>query len=165
MLHDPQDRGGGNKRCYLSKKWKHEFTEHYRKKKKNIFAGKSDLKSAFHILGLSRCSWKWLVMKAMHPVTGEWKFFVDKRLPFGASISCSHFQRFSDALQHLIEYRASAPRRITNYLDDFLFIAKTIARCNQLISEFQNSVKSLTYQFQWRKLNGQPNLLCFLAFC
>ena len=50
-------------------------------------------------------------MKAQDPLTGEWKYFIDKCLPFGSSISCSHFQRFSNALQHLIEWGAQAQGR------------------------------------------------------
>ena len=75
-------------------------------------------------------------MKAQDPITGEWRYFIDKCLLFGASISCSHFQHFSDALQHLIKWRTGAFNRITNYLDDFLFIALTVLRCNNLIQEF-----------------------------
>ena len=63
---------------------------------------------------------------------------IDKCLPFGASISCAIFQRVSDALKHLIEARASAQDMLTNYLDDFLFIALTLIRCNYLIQEFLN---------------------------
>ena len=77
-------------------------------------------------------------MKAQNPATGEWVYFVDKCLPFGASISCAIFQRFSDALKHLIEYRARAPGSITNYLDNFLFVALMLMRCNYLIQEFLN---------------------------
>ena len=60
---------------------------------------KPDLKSAFRILGLNPESFKWLVLKACHPITGELSYFIDKCLPFGSSISCVHFQRFSNALK------------------------------------------------------------------
>ena len=92
------------------------------KKMKPIFASKSDLKSAFHVLGLSRSSWKWLVMKAQDLKTGSWMFFIDKCLPFGSSISCAHFQHFSNALHHLIEHRLQMKRRVTNYLDNFCLL-------------------------------------------
>ena len=76
-------------------------------------------------------------MRARNPVTKEWMFFVDKCLPFGASISCALFQRFLDALKHLNEYQSKTNKDdITNYLDDFLFIAVTLCRCNQLIDNF-----------------------------
>ena len=72
---------------------------------KPVYAGKSDLKSAFHLLPLSHSSYKWVVMKAQNPETLEWFYFMDKCLPFGVSISCSHFQRFSNELKYLAEHR------------------------------------------------------------
>ena len=101
-----------------------------------IYLGKTDVQSAFRILGLSKKSWPWLIMKAEHPVTGETFFFIDKCLPFGVSISCSHFQCFSNALKHLIEFRTRTKRRVMNYLDDFLFVAISMLRCNFMIKEF-----------------------------
>ena len=99
-----------------------------------VFA-KSDLKSAFHILGIlpgHRC---FLVMMAKHPLTGKTYFFVDKCLRFGATISCSHFQRFSNALKEIVEGVANQTMLtfITNYLDDFLFVYYTICGCNKMV--------------------------------
>ena len=101
-----------------------------------MVADKSDLKSAFRILGLSPDSWPWLIMRAQDLSTGEWKFFVDKCLLFGASISCALFQRFSDVICHLIEFKNNTPKQVTNYLEDFLFLALTVLHCNQQIAEF-----------------------------
>ena len=84
--------------------WKENFLPNH-KRKPSIFARKSDIKSAFRILGLAKRCWKWLVMKAQDPVSGVWFYFVDKCLPFGASISCALFQEFSDALCYLVEVR------------------------------------------------------------
>ena len=101
-----------------------------------IFYGKTDIKSAFRILPMSKKSWKWLVMMAENPLMSKLQFFIDKCLPFGASISCAIFQRFSDALKFLTEIRTNTKKRITNYLDDFLFLAALLDRCNQLIQGF-----------------------------
>ena len=97
--------------------------------------GKSDAKSAFRILPLSRKSWPWLIMKARDPRTNQWCYFVEKCLPFGASISCAHFQRFSNALCHLAKYKSRSDN-ITNYLDDFLFMAYLKCLCNAMIQAF-----------------------------
>lgn len=93
--------------------------------KRVIYIGKTDLSSAFRVLPLKIICFKWLVLKAEDPRDGKVKFFVDKCLPFGASISCLHYQRFSNALQHILEYKAGkvGKNAITNYLDDFLFLA------------------------------------------
>ena len=85
---------------------------------------KSDAVSAFHNLGILRSQWNLLVLVAKYPVDNKWYYFVDKCLPFGASISCAHFQRVSDAITHLVRWRLSLPKEIPiNYLDDFLFTA------------------------------------------
>ena len=83
--------------------------------------GKSDMSSAFRNLGMSRKSWPWLIMLAENPLDGKTYYFVDKCMPFGASISCSHFQRFSNSVAYLVTYRTKKP--LVNYLDDFLFAA------------------------------------------
>ena len=67
--------------------------------KVRVVSGKTDAQSAFRILPLSVSSTKWTVMKAHDPLTKIWKYFVNKCLPFGVSISCALFQRFSNALK------------------------------------------------------------------
>ena len=94
--------------------------------------------AAFRILCLKRKNFCWLVMKAKDPKTGQTYYFVDKCLPFGASISCALFQAFSDALQHITQYRINrnSLRTISNYLDDFLFVALTVMHCNEQVVIF-----------------------------
>ena len=102
-----------------------------------LYYGKTDLLNAFRILPLKKESWKWLMMKAKHPETNETKYFFDKYLPFSSSISCSHFQRFSNALKHIASRLGKeAVKKIVNYLDDFLFIGKTIEECNESMKNF-----------------------------
>ena len=88
-------------------------------------------------------------MQAKEPRSSKTFYFVDKCLPFGASISHSHFQHFSNALKHIFEYlwreeegiskldpelRKDLIKFITNYLDDFLFIALTVGKCNKMVN-------------------------------
>ena len=106
-----------------------------------LWFSKSDGRSTFRVLPRLRSCWFLLTMKARDPRTGEWKFFIDKCLPFGARISCALFQMVSDALRHLLEFKVSpclpdARHSINNYLDDFLFIALTLLVCNWLIQQF-----------------------------
>ena len=75
------------------------------RKEVNCSMGKSDFSSAFRNLGVKVKCFKLLVLKAISPWDGKTYFFVDKCLPFGASISCSHFQRVSDAIAHIINSR------------------------------------------------------------
>ena len=54
----------------------------------SIFFAKTDLTSAFRILPILPMQHCLLVMYALHPRTNKKWFFVDKNLPFRASISC-----------------------------------------------------------------------------
>ena len=63
-------------------------------------------------------------------------YFIDKCLPFGASISCSHFQRLSNALRHIVQVLEQTFNSMTNYLDDFLFIHWIRSYCNKLMRSF-----------------------------
>ena len=110
-------------RNQLEQMWKDRFQDH-RDAGKVVYASKTDIKSAFRILGLSPGSWKWLIMKAQDPRTGEWKYFVDKCLPFGVSISCALFQKFSDALCHIFEYGCG----YLNFLGRAIFPGRTFTR-------------------------------------
>ena len=103
---------------------------------KNVFMSKTDGKSAFRVLPLNKQSWRWLVMKAKDPDTGVIKYFVDKCLPFGSSISCALFQKVSDGLKCIAQYRIGRTDFLTNYLDDFLFLATLLCECNRLLWEF-----------------------------
>ena len=68
----------------------------------SLYFAKSDLQSAFRILAIHPKYRFLLIMKAKHPWTQELFYFIDKCLPFGSSISCAHFQRFSDALYAIV---------------------------------------------------------------
>ena len=75
-------------------------------------------------------------MMTEHPISGKKFLFVDKNLPFGASVSCKLFQEFSDSLRHIVEELSGRRMRVTNYLDDFLFVEETEALCNRLVGMF-----------------------------
>ena len=102
-------------------------------------------------------------MKAQDPLTGQWKYFVDKCLPFGASISCALFQRFSNALHHLIEYKLQVKKRVTNYLDDFLFIARAMGLCNKMISQFLLLCEDIGVPISMEKTEWASELLIFFG--
>ena len=126
-----------------------------------IFSAKSDLESAFRVLPLKRGCWAWLVMCAQNPKTGEWEYFIDKCLPFGASISCAHFQQVSNALRHVVEVRTATVT--TNYLDDFLFVAITIVQCNYLVTQFLLICEMINFPVSKEKTVRATDLLVFLG--
>ena len=111
-----------------------------------LYYSKSDLQSAFRILGIK---------PSQHPISGKTFYFMDNCLPFGASISCSHFQCFSNALKNIVETLASrilkTPTPITNYLDDFLFIYFTINGCNYMVVVFINVCDQIRFPVSMEK--------------
>ena len=105
-----------------------------------VFA-KTDASSAFRVLLVSPSQHKFLVLMAKNPETGLKQYFIEMCLPFGASISCVLYQEFSDALRFAVQHRLTTklimPIALTNYLDDFLFMALSIELCNGAVKEFQ----------------------------
>ena len=126
-----------------------------------VYFGKSDVRSAFRVLLLSRKSFLWLVMMAQKPVSNEWVFFVDKCLPFGASISCALFQRVSNGIRHIGEFETGSP--LTNYLDDFLFFALLKQRLNFLLSEFIHIRGLVGMPIALEKTEWATTLIMFLG--
>ena len=133
--------------------------------KRVIYIWKKDLSSAFRVLPLNIICFKWLVLKAEDPRDGKVKFFVDKCLPFGASISCLHYQRFSNALQHILEYKAGkvGKNAITNYLDDLLFLAVLKYICDGLIRQFLQLCKDLNIPVAIEKTEWGSTMTIFLG--
>ena len=128
-----------------------------------IFYSKSDLKSAFRILPLSVQDRPWLVMMTEDPETGECFYFIEKCLPFGASISCALFQEFSNALQHITEYLIGKKDRITNHLDDFLFIALLKLECDRMMETFFKMCKRINCLISMEKTEFAEPRMIFLG--
>ena len=124
---------------------------------------KSDLKSAFRLLRICPQDWNLLTMKVEDPLTGETFYFFDKCLPFGVSISCSHFQRFSDGLRHIFEFITDTLGKIPNYLDGFLFIAICRLRCNYLVQHFLKLCEELNIPVSLDKTEWASTLMTFLG--
>ena len=138
-------------------KWKKESTSGI------IFYSKTDLKSAFRILPLKFNCLRWLILKAQYPITGEMFYFIEKNLPFGHSISCSHFQRFSNALRHIMEYKMSMTLFCTNYLDNFIFISSTLENCNKLVRNFLDLCSKIGVPVAIEKTEWANSVMTFLG--
>ena len=129
-----------------------------------VFA-KSDLTSAFRILPLKIANFCWLVMYALDPKTNKVHFFVDKCLPFGASISCALFQKFSDVLCHITQFTINKNTIdiLTNYLDDFLFLAATIWECNKQVLIFLSICEEISCLVSQDKMEWVTTIIVFLG--
>ena len=128
---------------------------------KGCCCAKSDMSMAFRNVPMDRKSWCYLVLKAEHPNTGELYYFVDKCLPFGASISCAIFQTFSDAIAHLVVHRTNKP--LVNYLDDFFFAALVKAVCDGQVRVFLDICESIAFLVSLEKTFWGTTWLTFLG--
>ena len=122
---------------------------------------KSDMKSAFRNLEIKRKHWKFLVMKTTSPLDRKTYYLVDKYLPFGASISCSHFQRFSNAVKLIVQWRTS--KDLVNYLDDFFFVALLKLMCNNQVKEFLQVCEEIAFPVSLKKTFWASTMLVFLG--
>ena len=85
---------------------------------------KADLKDAFRIIPVSPASYRLLGF------IWEDKFFYDRCLPMGCSISCQTFESLSQALQWILVNKLSVPYT-SHILDDFIFFL-SLADCVNL---------------------------------
>ena len=128
-----------------------------------IYFAKTDVQSAFRVLLLNPNCQKWLLMKEINPEDKKTYYFVEKYLPFGASISCSHFQCFSNTLRHIFESKTGLPMVVTNYLDDFLFVATIKEKCDKLVSIFLEICSSLGVPISQEKTEWGSTQIVFLG--
>ena len=61
---------------------------------KGCYMGKSDMSSAFRHVPMAGSQWWLLVMKAIHPTSGEMKYFVDKCMPYVCLSAVLYFRLF-----------------------------------------------------------------------
>ena len=125
---------------------------------------KSDMSTAFRNLGILREHWKYLIMQCKSPLDGKIYFFIDKCLAFGSSISCKHFQDFSDSIAHIVHHRSNAPEKpLVNYLDDYIFIAFLSAVCNGLMKIFLEVCSMINFPVSKEKTVWATTKLVFLG--
>ena len=129
---------------------------------KGCYIARSDMRSAFRNLGMRLADLCWLVMKAESPIDGKTYYFVDKCLPFGASISCSHFQRVSNAVAHIVKFRTK--RDLVNYLDDYLFAALLKLVCNNQVDIFLRVCEEINFPVSLEKTFWGSIFMTFLGF-
>ena len=124
---------------------------------------KSDMSAAFRKLGMSRSSWPLLIMMAQSPIDNRWYYFVDKCLPFGAAISWSHFQHFSNAVAHIVKHK-NGDKKPVNYLDDFLFAALLKLICNMRLQTFLDVCAQIKFPVSIEKTFWASTSMTFLGF-
>ena len=125
------------------------------------YIAKSDMSCAFRNLGILPSHFAFLIMKARSPLDGHTYYFVGKCLPFGASISCSHFQRFSNAVVHIVAFRTK--KNPVNYLDHYFFVALLRYYCDGQVKEFLHICGLIGFPVSIKKTFWSATLLTFLG--
>ena len=96
----------------------------------NAWVGKIDLKSAFRLLIVSPSDFDLLGINI------EGKFYIDKCLPMGCSLSCSLFEKCSSFLQWAVSQKMRLST-VDHYLDDFIFAGSSLSSdCERLMTAF-----------------------------
>ena len=129
----------------------------------NLHFAKTDILSAFRILPVLPQQRFLLIMQARHPIMQKLYVFVDKNLPFGCGASCALFQSFSDGLLHIMEFMYGQKFRVTNYLDDFLFVAESEDECNRMVRIFLAMCSDIGCPISMDKTHWAATILEFLG--
>lgn len=89
-------------------------------------------------------------------------YWVDKALPFGCSVSCRTFERFSSFLEHCVRSRMESGKLI-HYLDDFLGGDKTADACQAVMQVFNRVASEINVPLALDKSEGPTEVIVFLG--
>lgn len=124
---------------------------------KGALMGKMDVKSAFRLLFLAESQFPLLGIQ----LAG--KFYFDKCLPMGCSVSCATFEKFANFLQWVLETRVGVGG-LLHYLDDFFFAGPygTMV-CRDQMHEFGRICSEFGVPIAEDKTFGPTQVLVFLG--
>ena len=95
---------------------------------------KCDIKSAFRLLPIYPEDY------CLVGFTFQSKYYYDKAMPFGCSVSCATWEKFSTFIEWFVQKEAKIGLSL-HYLDDYLFVGAlgTAALCWKPSIEFASS--------------------------
>lgn len=116
-----------------------------------------DIKSAFRLLPVHKSDFELLGFKMLGMI------FIDKCLPFGCSVSCAKFEKFSTFLEWLVKQQATS-FNVVHYLDDFLLAGRAGTQdCVDLMSIFRAICAELGVPLAEEKTLGPTTRLVYLG--
>ena len=118
--------------------------------------GKADIQSAFRLLPVRPEDFELLGMC----VAG--KYYYDRCLPMGCSISCALFERFSSFLEYCCRKSANTDG-ILHYLDDFFFAGTSRGECAGIMRHFFDICDKFGVPIAAEKTEGPVSVLTFLG--
>ena len=105
---------------------------------RGALVAKADLKDAFRIIPIHPVDYRLLGFKWQN------KYYYDKCLPMGCSLSCSIFESFSSSLEWILVNKLSVPH-ISHILDDFIFFGPASSPiCSRSLDTFFLLCQSLS---------------------
>lgn len=118
---------------------------------------KVDIKSAFRLMPINPADFDLLGIYI------DGRYYIDKCLPMGCSISCSLFEKFAKFLQYVVT-EASGLNSLDHYLDDFMFIGSSgTQNCLRLMNTFQTICNQLGVPIAENKTQGPTTVITFLG--
>jgi len=118
---------------------------------------KIDIRKAFRLLPISPADFDLL------GITFEGKFYIDKNLPFGCSISRSLFEKFATFLHWAVENK-SGLKTLDHYLDDFFFASPAgTNNCKILMDTFIAISNELGVPLATNKTVGPTTKMTFFG--
>ena len=123
---------------------------------RGAFLGKMDIKSAFRLIPIRPQDFHLLGFYF------EDNFYIDKCLPFGCSVSCNTFEKFSTFLEWLIR-TITETQTIHHYLDDYIFISSTEHTTLGLMSAFHSLCVRLGIPLNGEKTEGPATVIKYLG--
>lgn len=124
---------------------------------KGCLLGKYDIESAFRLLPVRPEDFELLGFQL------DGKYYFDKCMPFGCSISCSTFEKFATFLEFCVKNNAPV-KTLIHYLDDFLMGGrKSTTECHRLMKHFADCLQKLGVPIAEEKTEGPTTVLVFLG--
>ena len=125
------------------------------------YMAKIDLKSAYRSVPIHPSNHSATGLKWRFDGDSEYSYLFDKRLPFGARLSPSIFDKLSQAVKRMMQRRGF--HTIVVYLDDFLIIGSTYDECLLAFQTLIDLLVRLGFEINWRKVTYPTQILTFLG--
>ncbi|XP_021347069.1 uncharacterized protein LOC110454687 isoform X1 [Mizuhopecten yessoensis] len=123
----------------------------------NSFLAKTDIESAFRLIPIHPDDYELLGFKI------DDKFYFDRVLPMGCSISCRLFEAFSSAIHWILEHKFQVSG-VVHVLDDFLFVGPPDSRkCLDDLNNFLSFCSDTSIPIKQSKTELPTTVLTFLG--
>ena len=122
----------------------------------NCFMAKSDIKSAFRLIPINPADYPKLGFMYNN------QFYYDKCLAQGCSSSCRIFERFSTALEWILQNKFGV-KHSCHVLDDFLFLAITGQECGIFLEAWKKLCTLLNIPLALDKTFDPAQIMIFLG--